>query len=329
MNLKNLENKIKLKFIELGCQKQVAQDVAIGLVRATARGVQSHGVNLLLHYKNSVINLRKNPNPSYKLIKKKGTIIFDADHTFGIAACSEAIRRSIKFCKQDGIIALAIKNSSHCASLASFSSIATDNNLICISFTHADSLMKSPDSNSIIFGTNPICIAFPGLKKNEPIILDMASTIISWNKLKNIDKANQKLPDGVAFDKNGKLTKNPKKAISLAPIGGYKGYALACMIDLFCGLLTQMPFGKNISSMYKTSIKEKRFLGQFIILIDPSNFINRSLYNKNLKLFLNMIHSNVENRYPGEIENNSLNQMLKKGLKLNINEKKIVNDFLK
>ena len=330
IEIKELNKIIYEKFLALNVNSSVAQDVTKSLVRATARGINSHGINLLFHYGQSIISGRKNANPNYKINSKyPAALSLDADHAFGASAGYEAIRRTSSIVDKYGIASIGVYNSTHCASMSSIALNAVESGNICFAFTHADSLMKSPNVKTALFGTNPICIAATGISFNEPICLDMATTKISWNKLKNFLSENKDLPPSVAADVDGNKVIDPKKANSLLPIGDYKGFALASMIDLFCGVLLGMNFGTNIPSMYKTDIKTKRFLGQFYIVLKPDFFLKKEEYNNLINEFVNMINKNNISKYPGQIENDNEIKNLKKGLILNEIENQSLSKFLK
>ena len=85
----------------------------------------------------------------------------------------------------------------------------------------------------------------------------------------------------MAADSNGNLTINPEEATCLIPTGLYKGYGIASMIEVLCGVYTGMQFGRSIPSMYKTPMDQPRKLGQFYIVmrvdgvIDADNFISQ------------------------------------------------------
>jgi len=66
----------------------------------------------------------------------------------------------------------------------------------------------------------------------------MAPTMISWNKLLGYRQRNEKLDDKLVIDEFGNPTKDPLAACSLHPIGQYKGFGLATMVELLCGILT-------------------------------------------------------------------------------------------
>tara|TARA_Y100001968_G_C19067954_1_gene576918 strand:- start:33 stop:707 length:675 start_codon:yes stop_codon:yes gene_type:complete len=156
-------------------------------------------------------------------------------------------------------------NSSHPGAMASFALEAANNGFCCFSFTHADSLVQSFNSKERFFGTNPICFSAPR-KDEEPFCLDMAPTFIPWNKILDLKEKDLKLEKNVAVDKEGNPTLDPSKAYSLLPIGGYKGYGIAFMVEILCSTLSGMKFGKHIPTMYGAPINEKRNLGQFYIL---------------------------------------------------------------
>ena len=70
--------------------------------------------------------------------------------------------------------------------------------------------------------------------------------MISWNKLLVAKEKGEMLQDKHAADENGKPTEDPELAKALLPIGGYKGYGIAAMGEVLCGVLTGMGFGRSI-----------------------------------------------------------------------------------
>ena len=46
------------------------------------------------------------------------------------------------------------------------------------------------------------------------------------------------------------MTTDPKRARSLIPIGGYKGYGLSAMVEILCSIMTGMNFGKNSTHVF-------------------------------------------------------------------------------
>ena len=250
-----------------GLDSETNKAVSIGLCETSLRGVDSHGIRLLPHYTRSALSGRKNPKPNYSYTQKFSAFgALDADNTFGHAAGFKAIGYAIQMAKEFGIGAVTVSNSSHPGAMASFVLKAAREGYLAFAFTNADALLRSHGGQRAYFGTNPICFAAPR-KEAEPFCLDMAPTIFSWNKLLTYREKREKLPGEYAADEYGIPTSNPDLARSLLPIGTYKGYGLAAMGEVLCGVLTGMPFGRAIPAMFTTPMDQPRHLGQFYMVM--------------------------------------------------------------
>jgi len=267
INYQSLKDKSKKLLLQNGADEFSAESVSFGLSETSLRGVDSHGIRLLPHYLNALKNGRINGKPAFKVNKKFPCFLgLDADNGFGHAAGFKSIELGIKLARNYGIAAISVFNSSHPGAMASFALEGARNNLCCFAFTHADSLIQSFNSKDTFFGTNPICFAAPRAGE-EPFCVDMAPTYAPWNKILDYKEKGLKLEDNIAIDLDGLPTRNPEEAKALLPIAGYKGYALAAMVEVLCSTLSGMNFGPNIPSMYGSSIKKPRHLGQFYILM--------------------------------------------------------------
>ncbi len=265
--------------------------VSQGLVNASLRGVDSHGVRLVPHYVNSARLGRKNPRPSFKINNKyQSTLSIDADNAFGLAAGKYAIQNSIKVAEKTGVCISSVYNSSHPGALASIAIPAAKKGFICFAFTNADSLVMSDGGVRPFFGTNPICFAAPR-KDEEPFCVDMALSKTNWNKILMSQNNNQDLEQNIAADENGKETIDPHKAHALFPIGGYKGFALVAMVEVLCGILSGSPFGRDIPSMYKAPMNEPRNISQFYIIFQSDFNIHFEDYLKWMDDFTEKVRS--------------------------------------
>ena len=291
INHKKLKLFISTVLKKAGLDEYSRRSVATGLYEASIRGVDSHGVRLLGHYVNSALKGRKNPKPNYKFKRPFPALgVLNADNAFGHAAGMKAIDLCIKIAKKNGVGIVAVKNSSHPGALASMAIKAARKNYIAFAFTHADSLMLSHNGKKAYFGTNPICFAAPR-KEKEPFCIDMATSMISWNKLLNLRNKNISLKDNLAADGQGKVTRIPSKAKSLLAAGAYKGYALASMVETLCGIYTGMNFGQSIPAMYEHPMNKPRKLGQFYIVIKPNAAISLNSFLKRMQKLTSQVRS--------------------------------------
>ena len=123
----------------------------------------------------------------------------------------------------------------------------------------------------------------------------MAPTYIPWNKILESEEKEIELDPNVAVDANGKPTVNPSSAKALLGIGNYKGFALASMVEVLCSTISGMPFGPHIPSMYGTSIKRKRNLGQFYIVFRNDVNIESDQFKEALQIMTNEVRLEVGN----------------------------------
>jgi len=274
-----------------GVRSDVALHVARGLVQASLRGVDSHGVRLLPHYLRALEAGRLNPDPTYGYERTTpSTGRLDGDHTFGHAAGAEGMGRAIEMARESGMGAVSVYNSSHFGAAAYFGLMAAEQDMVGLSLTHADSLMLTHGSKRAYFGTNPICFTAP-CSGEGPFCLDMATTSVTWNKLLQVSGDGGPIPQGWGVDEDGKDTQDSQRIRALHPIGGYKGLGLAMMVDVLCGLMTGMPFGRDISTMYKGPIEEKRYLGHFFMAMRVDGFVPLEEFKGRMKQMMDHVRS--------------------------------------
>lgn len=266
--------------------REISNQVVDGLLYASLRGIDSHGIRLATHYLEGVRLGRINISPKI-IFKKTGpsTGVINADNTFGIIAGIKAMESAIKIASKQGVAVVTVKNSTHFGAAGIFSNIAAQQGLIGLSFTHSDSFVVPFGAKTAFLGTNPICFAAPVLGE-DPFCLDMATSNISWNKLMMYKNQKEVLPYDCAVDGDGLITTYPEKACALTSFGGYKGYGLGLMVEILCSILTGMPYGTKISKMFPVS-KNKRLLGHCFVAIDIKKFQPLKVFKKRMKFLLN------------------------------------------
>ncbi len=306
-------------FEAAGVPKKTYRPVVDGLILTSLRGVDSHGIRLALHYVRSVAAGRINKNPKISFQKTaRATAMMNADHAYGIVAGMEAMRKAMELGRQNGIGMVAVKNSTHFGAAALYSLAAAEKNMIGLSFTHTDSVVVPHGGRASFLGTNPICFAAP-CEGEEPFCLDMATTVISWNKLVMHRTVNKKISPFWAVDKNGEMTTDPKRAVALLPIGGYKGYGLGLMVEILCSILTGMPFGPQIEKMFPAN-SHRRNLGQVFIAIDIKKFQPVAVFKKRLRQMMNILRKQPVARgfarvmVPGDPEKAAFQERTKHGI---------------
>jgi LDH2 family malate/lactate/ureidoglycolate dehydrogenase len=99
----------------------------------------------------------------------------------------------------------------------------------------------------MLLSTNPLAVAVPA-GGEAPIVLDMATTVAAYGKVKTKAQRGEQMPLGWMMDRHGQPLTDPKRANEgfLLPIGEYKGYGLALVIGLLSGTLNGAAMGRDV-----------------------------------------------------------------------------------
>lgn len=324
--LEKLRSFIYAVLLKTDVREDVASFVTEGLTQTSLRGVDSHGVRLLPHYIEGVKKGRINPNPNYRFHKTNlSTGMFDADHTFGHAAGMEAVKNVVSLAKEAGTGHVAIYNSSHFGAAAYYALEIAKHDMIGMSFSNTDALVQTYGGKRPFLGNNPMAIAAP-CEGEEPFCLDMATSVVTFNKVRQWREMGQEAPPGTGADREGNETTSPHDMVMLSPFGGYKGFGLGFAIEMLCSILTGMPYGPNIPKMFEAPMNQKRFLGHFLIAMRIDSFQPIDLFKKRLSQLMNEIrreprkNSDIPIQIAGDPEKNVFLERTQNGLPLSLRD---------
>ncbi len=330
----NVHSSVVETFIKAGVDKNVAEQCSEGLVQASLRGVDTHGIRLFPHYLAAIESGRINPMPEFRFDQtSSSTGKLNGDHAFGHSSGIVAMHHAITLAEESGSGFVSVRNSSHCGALAYFAMEACKKDMIGWAFTHATARMKSPGSNREYFGTNPICFAAP-MESEEPFCFDAAPTPIPFHKILHHRETDSPLPEGSAADEQGIEITNPHRATQLLPIGDYKGFGWAIMVDILSSLLSGMPGGRGVSKMYG-DMSEKRYLGHFFGALRIDVFESPEVFKERLQKLADSVRNEPrlnresENLMPGDPEKIMMRKRLKEGIPIAEHEMKKLNQVFK
>jgi len=281
-------------FEAAGLAPDDARLVADSLVAANLRGVDSHGVGRVPHYLNRIRHGSVHPRPKIRVEKlAPAAARVDGDHGLGQLVMHRAAGVAIELARDVGAGWVAVRNSSHCGALAFYGLRIADAGMIGLVFTHVDPMVIPFGSKRAFCGTNPICLTAPRAASGAEelatgaICLDMATSKAPWNAVANAQMENVPIPLGWAVDAEGNDTTDPHRVAAMRPVGGYKGSGLGMMIDVFCAMLGEAPFGPDIPKMYGGDMTEHRRLGGLVGAIDIARFVALERFHERIA---EMIH---------------------------------------
>jgi uncharacterized oxidoreductase len=254
-----------------------ADEVAKHLVEANLKGHDSHGVGMIPHYVKNVRAGLLKPNCHARLVSETGSIaVFDGDMGYGQVIAREATDWGIAKAKATGLAAFALRNTHHVARVGTYGEQAAAAGLVSIHFVNvrlAPGRVAPFGGTTGRFGTDPVCITFPGTEKLPPVVLDFATSKVAAGKLRVALNEGKHMPVGMLIDAQGNDATDPavfyRANGSMLPFGEHKGSGLALACELLAGVLTGG--GAMQAQFPNQGVKN----GMFSIIVDPARFGDR------------------------------------------------------
>lgn len=240
-------------FLSMGCTNEHAQLATDVLITADLRGIDSHGVARLSGYIRLWEKERINSRPHIRIAHETPTTAtVDGDRGLGLIVAPFAMRIAIQKAKQFGSGWVAVKNSNHFGIAAYHALLAVNEDMIGMAMTNASPLVAPTFSKERMLGTNPICYAFPGGTRHQPVVMDMATSTAANGKLEVAQRKDEAIPTGWAQDKNGSVSTDAselKSGGSLLPLGSdrahgsHKGFCLSSIVDILSAVVSGANYG--------------------------------------------------------------------------------------
>lgn len=264
---------------KVGTDDAHAQALAEVLVAGDYRGHFSHGMNRLQMYVTDIEKGVCEPSGKPVVINELGaTALVDGKNLLGPVVGKFCMELAIQKAQQAGIGWVVAKGSNHYGIAGYYSMMASSRGMIGMSCTNASPLVAPSGGRKKFLGTNPLSVAAPG-KDGDSFVLDMATSAVALGKVEMQHRKGEAIPSGWGINGSGEVTNKPEEVMgdgALLPLGGtietsgYKGYGLAMMVDLFCGILSGAHYGNNIRSWL--NVKDPADLGQCFVAINPAAF---------------------------------------------------------
>jgi len=256
--LKNLSKRALSKYGYTDKESSIILDM---LMYAQLRGNDQGIVKLIGK------GIPKNENAQRITIEKETptTAIINANLTMEAIAMEQAVEMVVAKAKEMGIAIVGTHNGDGSSgAIGYWSRKIANEGLIGITMSSYPFAMVPPHgSYEPLFCTNPIAWGVPTEK--EPIVLDMASSAISFFGLVEAKTQGVQIEEGIGYDKEGNETTDPGKIMegSIRPFdGGFKSAGLALMVQIIGGALVGADFNK-----------ESKNDGNVVIAINPETLV--------------------------------------------------------
>jgi LDH2 family malate/lactate/ureidoglycolate dehydrogenase len=273
VRIDDLRRCLAIAFERLGLTSEDAEGLGRLLVDSELRGHPDHGVAalgmLLRFYRDGTLN----PRPRGRVLHETdGAILYDGDRGGGPGMPTRAMRWCIDRARRRKGMAVAAVRDWQLLVAAPYVRLAAEAGLIGFACTNFVPLVAPPGGRTAVFGTNPIAFGLPA-GRHPPVVLDVATTVSSMQKVRVAAQQGTPMPDGVIFDHAGRPSTDPAAFLEgglLAPLGyphaPHKGFGLALLVDALSGVLSGAGFAQGVAG---------GAAGNFLWALDVEAFLPR------------------------------------------------------
>lgn len=224
-----------------GCNMANAEALADIVMRAEQDGSHSHGLFRVPGYVKALRSGKVNGKAEPKVVRRTPSVIHvEGGGCFAPLAQAVGLPHLAKAAAETGAAALSLTGIHHFAALWPETEYLAERGLVGIACTAYMPAVAPAGSSTKLFGTNPISFAWPR-PGATPLCYDMATAAMAMGDVQIAARDGKSVPEGTGLDANGRPTTDPAKIAGggvLLPFGGYKGSAIALMVELLAAGLT-------------------------------------------------------------------------------------------
>ena len=282
-------------FQKLNIPPAEAEVVTKSMVDANRVGHDSHGVIHLPKYVRELEDGLIQPDaPTETLHESASIAVLDGNWGFGPVIATRAVELAIRKAKQTDISSVAVSRCNEAGRLGGYACLATDAEMIGLLMTndHGGGTCVAPHGGvEGRLSTNPIACAVP-IDGQDPILLDMSTSVVASGKLRVKQHQNEALPHGWLINAEGESTTNADDfydvpPAALLPFGGavsaHKGYGLSVVVDILSGALTGAGCSKGEDARVGN--------GLFVLVMNVASFRGFPGFSAEIERFIRYLKS--------------------------------------
>ena len=282
-------------FVTLGVPDADASTAADVLVHSDVLGIDSHGVARLAAHPGYVPGLKigyVNATARPRIDREtESTALVNGDAGLGGVVSTWAMDLAIAKAARTGVGMVTVKNSHHFGIACHYAMMALPRGMIGISMTNAAPQVVPTYGKRALLGTNPLSFAAPAASE-RPFILDMATSVVAAGKVEIAQRLGKPIPEGWLVDAEGVPTVDGSTLWTggaILPVGStpelasHKGYGLAVMVDVLCGVLS----GAGFSNLLDLPTWDT---GHFFVAIDVGAFRPLDGFRTMMDLMIRTLH---------------------------------------
>src|SRR3954465_7392233 len=247
---------------------------------ADLTGADAHGVFRLPQYVRRLKAGGSNARPNITVTRSApATALVDGDNAMGHLVMSRAAETAIEIARETGVSWVGVRRSNHAGPAGLYAEMPATHGMIGLyaAVANANHMAVWGGADPLL-GTNPLAIGVPS--GAGPMVLDMATTVVSYGTVKNYALQGKPMEKGwMVNTATGEDILDAKRAAEgpPLPIGGYKGSGLAVRLGLLAGPLNRAAFGREVIDFNADDASETN-TGHFILALDIPPFLPLAAY---------------------------------------------------
>lgn len=314
-----LESRMRSALAKRGLSDEHAGWVAGGLLEASLRGIDTHGVRLFPTYLNELDGGRSQARPEMRWLgEARAARVLDAGHALGLVAGRTACAEAVRLARENGVGAVAVRNSNHFGAASVYTLEMARQGALGLSFTNSDALVAPFHGLTPLFGTNPISMAVEG-EGGDLFCADFATSQVSYSKVKH------HRAQGLPIDPSWVVGEGGEALLPLGAGSGHKGHGLGMMVEILCAVLAGMPLDHELSHLYAPPYDEPRRVAHFFLAFDLGAFREPGELRADLSRLLGIVREQPAAgdepvRVPGDPEAEAMAERFQEGIPLTDDE---------
>ncbi|MCC6178598.1 MAG: Ldh family oxidoreductase [Chloroflexi bacterium] len=296
------------RLVRGGVPRDEGETAARICLEAELLGKKTHG---FIHLRRNLIQYEAGADRRRELRVMRETpvsALVDGGFHFSYTIHDLAARLTIEKATTSGLAIVGARNGGASGPLGYYTGRMAEAGLVGIALNSAPSMVVPPGGVEPLLSTNPLSVAIPR-RTAPPLVLDMATSAISFNAIALAQRNGVPLPIGAAVDPEGVPTTDPAQTVDetgrarLLPFGGYKGFGLAFAIELLCGASLGTEIG---GEKIQPFIHEPAHFCGLYLAYRPDLFVEREVFDNRVERLVADVKASrrapgvSEIRLPGE-----------------------------
>jgi L-2-hydroxycarboxylate dehydrogenase (NAD+) len=282
-----------------GLPADAAARAAELILRSDLAGADGHGIFRLPQYVRRLRAGGINPRPAIRAVSETAAMaVLDGDNGLGHLVMDRATALAVEKARDVGAAWIGVRTSNHAGAASVWAAAMLPHDMIGLYLAVGSANHMAPwGGTDLLLSTNPIAVAVPA-GEEAPIVVDMATTVAAYGKVKLAAQRGETMPEGWMIDRQGRPLTDPARSAEglLVPAGGYKGYALALIFGLLAGTLNDAAFGADVIDFNKDDVSVTN-TGQAVLALSLSRFGGVEGFKRRVDLVVRQIRNSA--RLPG------------------------------